>query len=698
MRGFLASLHFSRRSFPLVLTAVSILAFGLLLPLWGLYLDDWHHVYFSYNGGLRGLQDFFLFDGRPLAYLFYSFGFQVLGYNALAWQITALGLRTLTAILIWLCLREIWREHEREAAWTAILFLVYPLFRQQQFSIAYSLHWFGYALFVLSLWLMILAVKRPNRFVLFTFLSVLTSCSHLILLEYFAGLELIRPIILWILVSRQYSGFTVRLRRTILLWLPYLFLWIAFVVYRLYLMPKPKPGYERNQLLVLSGLLEAPLDTALRFIQNSLQDTLTILFSSWQNAFNPAIFNFRLPAHILAIGVAFLSAVGLFVYFRRLQIPSDSLDHSQEVQDMPADTRWWIEAVFLGFFLVVLGVLPIWLTDQYIVTDNPLWSDRYSLAALLGASLFLVSLIYGLVSNPKHRVILLSLLTGLAIGWNLLVGNEYRWSWVAQTQFFHQLSWRAPYIDPGTTILSEGELFDRMTEYETAFAISTLYPKSGDEFVLDYWFYSLSRRYSDRMEELLKGTPIRYNRFYTVFRGQSENSLVISYEPETNQCLWVLSAEDQLYLELPELTRQAAVISNLELIQQDGPGMRPIPTEIFGPDPGDSWCYYYQKADLARQFEEWSTIVDNWEQASQHGLGPEHGRELLPFIYGFAHSGDWYRAFELTIQSVDLTPKLRMQLCAAWQTIQSQTASSPEREAVIQQIQLKLDCELNATP
>jgi hypothetical protein len=698
MRDFFASLHFSRWSVPLALAVVSSVAFGLLLPFWGFYLDDWHHLYFSYNGGAQGLQDFFLFDGRPIAYLFYTVGFRVLGYNPLAWQIAAISLRTVTAVLIWICLREIWREHEREAVWTAVLFLIYPLFRQQQFSIAYSMHWFGYALYMLSIWLMVLAVKRPARFAFFTILSLAASFGHLIFLEYFAGLELIRPVILWILVSRESTGFMARLRRTFLLWVPYLFLWIAFVVYRLYLMPTPKPGYERNQLLILSGLLEAPVQTALHFIQSSFQDTLTILFSSWQNAINPALINFQQPANLLAMGFAFLSAISLFFYFTRLQIPGDGFDpHHQPVEALPTN-RWWVEAFALGLLLVLLGLLPIWLTDQFIVTDNPLWSDRYSLAGLLGASLAVVALIAGFVANPKYRTALLSLLVGLAIGWHLLVGNEYRWSWTAQTQFFHQLSWRAPYIEPGTTLLAEGELFSRMTEYETAFAISTLYPKANKEFELDYWFFSLSRRFSDRMEELLDGTPIRYNRFYTVFRGQSKDSLVISYAPETNQCLWVLAAEDQEYSDLPELTRQAAPISNLALIQQNGAGMRPIPTEIFGPDPGRNWCYYYQKADLARQFEEWSNIVDLWEEAAQQGNRPAHGRELMPFIDGFARSGDWNTASDLTNRAIDLTPKLRAQLCTAWQNIQAQTVPSPERNLAMTQMRDTLNCDLNANP
>lgn len=126
--------------------------------------------------------------------------------------------------------------------------------------------------------------------------------------------------------------------------------------------------------------------------------------------------------------------------------------------------------------------------------------------------------------------------------------------------------------------------------------------------------------------------------------------------------------------------------------------MRQIPTEIFGPDPGQTWCYYFQKADLARQYQDWSKIVDLWEEARQQGIRPAHGRELLPFIDGFARSGDWSTASELTHEAIDLTPKLRAQLCTAWKTIRSQTNASPARDQVMPQIQENLGCDLSAIP
>jgi hypothetical protein len=85
-----------------------------------------------------------------------------------------------------------------------------------------------------------------------------------------------------------------------------------------------------------------------------------------------------------------------------------------------------------------------------------------------------------LIKNKTYRMIILCSLVGFSISFHLLNSNNYRWLWIKQTNFYHQLYWRAPYIEPKTAILSDGEIFPRMGDYPTSFALSTLYPKLDD--------------------------------------------------------------------------------------------------------------------------------------------------------------------------------------------------------------------------
>jgi len=683
-RQRLSTIRFGSKTIPVALIAVCVLAFGLLIPFLGLYMDDWHHVYFGFNRGLQGLQDLFLFDSRPYAYYFYSLGFRLLGYSALYWQITALSLRTLTVVLVWLCFREIWPEHEREVTWVAILFAVYPLFDQQQLSIAYSLHWFGYSLYAVSIWAMVLSIKRPARYWIYTALSLAACFLHLFLLEYFVGLELIRPVIIWLLFSREELSLPARLRKTFLRWLPYLLLLLAYVFFRLYLLPKPKPGYERNKLVILYDLLKTPLVTSFLFIQHVLQDTFAMLISSWNNAINTGLFAITQPANLRILVIVILTAAGLFFYLSRLRLKGR--------EGSKATNEWYKPALILGILLTLLGILPIWLTDQFITTDNPLFSNRYSLAALIGASLVIVAILESLIASQRLRTIIFCALVGASLGWQLSTANDYRLSWNKQSEFYNQLYWRAPYIEPGTTILSDGEIFSKMTEIETSFAISTLYPKNNNAFALDYWFFSLSRRFSDNMTDLVNGIPVWYNKFYTVFSGYSKDSLVIYFAPINNQCLWVLGPGDEENPLIPDITRQALPVSDLARIKVDSPLSRPIPRQIFGRDPGRPWCYYYEKADLARQYKDWDTTVALWKEATGKGLTPGNGIEYLPFIEGFANTGDWKTAEELTFQSEKSTHKLSNRLCVTWNSIASGTPPSQERDNALKQIRGKLAC------
>lgn len=675
-------IRLSSKYVPLALFTTTLVAYGLLIPFLGLYVDDWHHVYFSFTRGWSGLWDLFLYDVRPFAAYFYWAGFQVLGFKPLHWHIFTLALRGLAVIFTWMALKEIWPDHRRAVTGAALLFAVYPLYKQQALAVAYSLHWMGFLLYSLSIWAMARSLRDPGRFWLFTVLSIVTGAAHLLLIEYYSGIELIRPLLIALLVFPSTVGLWARLRKTLLLWLPYLLLLVGFFLYRFYLIPRPKPGFERNAPVLIFDFLKAPLSTSVRFVQIVFQETTAILYSVWNNVLNPNLFDFTQLPNLAGLVLIAFSTILLYLYIKSTRFESAG--------DSTALRSWVAPALGIGLALTILGALPAWVTDQFITVDNPLWSDRYGLPSMIGASLVVMALIYGLVRKPNLRILVLSVLVGLSIGWHWLNANEYRRSWIKQTDFFWQLYWRAPYIQPGTSFLSDGEVLFFMTEPSTSFALSTLYPKPNDQLPQDYWFFSLNRRFEDNMDELVKGMELKYRNNFSIFNGESRDSLVIFYEPQNYECLWVLRPEDTNLRVLPRITRDAAVISNLDRIQPDSPLAQPIPTDIFGPEPPHTWCYYYQKADLARQMGDWEQVVELWNQATADGYSPGNGVELLPFIDGFARTGDWKTAEEMTLQANRTVKVMHPILCPIWQAIEKETPASPERDRTLQNIYSRL--------
>jgi hypothetical protein len=98
------------------------------------------------------------------------------------------------------------------------------------------------------------------------------------------------------------------------------------------------------------------------------------------------------------------------------------------------------------------------------------------------------------------------------------------------------------------------------------------------------------------------------------------------------------------------------------------PDPAPVPpdTDIFGPEPEHTWCYYFQKADLARQTQDWNEVLDLYQQAKQSGFFPENGAEYLPLIEAYVQTGNWQNAYDLTLKARRLSLGALKMMCSNW--------------------------------
>jgi len=69
---------------------------------------------------------------------------------------------------------------------------------------------------------------------------------------------------------------------------------------------------------------------------------------------------------------------------------------------------------------------------------------------------------------------------------------------------------------------------------------------------------------------------------------------------------------------------------------------------IFGTQPKHTWCYYYQKASLARQGGDWEAVIDFYNAAAEQDLHPNDQIELMPFLQAFAYSGEKKKVKQLS--------------------------------------------------
>ena len=671
---------------PAFLFVIAVLAFGLLIPKLGFYMDDWHFVYYAYSFGLESLQELLLYDSRPYATGLYTLGFMVLGFKPIAWHISVLILRAATAFVFFLFFQRLWPSKRKNNFSIALIFLVFPYFLLQPMAVAYFIHWVGFLLYALSMYLMLLAFESSGkkRFLL-TLFAVGLEVVHLFSSEYFAGLSLLRLPILWSMVAHNETTFWSRLKKIFVVWLPYLVVFGAYTAWRGFFFVGP---IERNTPVIIDALLTSPIATIWSILVLAIKDAVIILFSGWFKAFAPAIFD--LSSIFSAVTLALMSFVFVVLGFL---LPYFFAEEKQALQEKIEN--WRLHALVIGVAALVLGELPVWMIGRAISThSNQMAASRFGLASMLGAAILFAVAIDFFVNNIKKESLILAITVSLAIGVHLHNAHDFERSWEKQQDLYQQLSTRIPALKPQTMLLSANEILFFMGEEPTANVVNIIY--SSDDAPVgkaEYWFASIYASYIDRWGAFLDGMPIERRQHSTLFQGNSHDMLLVSYEPGLQQCLWVLRPEDNDLKLISEIERESSQLSSLERIDINAQRETLLPPEIFGTDVPRNWCSYYQRADLARQRGNWQDIITLWEDAQRDGKQPANGFEYIPFIEGYAHQNNWTQVKKLTRTSNKISQGMYHSLCPTLQNLEASTPASSERDAVISDLYDYLKCQ-----
>jgi hypothetical protein len=673
----LKNLHFPFWTVLIALPGLCLVAFGLFLTRMGFYWDDWETILVARQFGLSGFWGYF--DGtRPLAAWTYLFFTPLVGLTPLAWQILSLTLRCLTALGMGLFLDALWPHHRRSVVFAVLLFAVYPLFVQQSIAVSYHQHWLGFGLYFFSMWTMILAVRHPRRYGLLMPAALVMAGLHLAISEYFLGLELLRPLALWFWFSTSDDRPSVRVRKTARHWLPYLLSFGAFFAWRMaYTFTHT---VDTNRPTLLLSLFAQPAAAVLKLAQTALLDTVTILVNVWAKTHDATQLTASTPFTLASWAAALIIAVAAAVYLTRLDTDEDPINTA-------SGGRWGVQLFGFGAAALIFGFAPAWATERHI-NLSALYTDRYGLAAMFGASLILVALLEFFVHRPR-QAILVGVLLGLAVGYHLRVDNNFRWSWTRQLRVHWQLAWRVPGIQAHTAIVSDGDPF---AYNHPTFSFNLLYPIVHDPADMPYWFYTLPRSEAE-IDAWVAGKKFdeTYRNFH--FQASSTDSLLITVNDISN-CVWVLSPLDQEDPQISDGLRRALGLSNLSRILPEPVDGQTPPTDIFGPEPAHDFCYYYQKTELARQNADWKGIVAIGEEAIEKGYLPTGSlsnfpHEWLPFIEGYARAGEIETAAQWSHQILPLQEGYLAPVCTLWQRVEADPDADANAAA---QVRADLNC------
>ncbi len=674
------NIRFSSSSIPFALLFFCVISFGVLIPWLGFYWDDWPAIWYLHVFGPSGFGDVFAVD-RPLLGWLFSITTPVLGTSAAAWQLFGIFTRWLTVLAFWWFLKALWHDQPRQTAWAALLFAVYPGFKQQFISVTYSHAWILGTAFLISYGCMAWAFRKRELFWPLMIGSWVLSAYTLFSVEYYFGLELLRPFILWLLLPGSIYSLQQRLKRVFLLWIPYLLISIGFLVWRLVYYPT-----ERGNVQFFDKLSANPAAAVTDLFETVMIDVFNAGFVAWAQIMDFArLTGFgRGPTLLYLAGILLATAAAIF-YLVRLQ------PGGQTEQVEPPPGRWAKQALSLGALALLLAGIPFWVTNLPIGLEFP-W-DRFTLAMMFGSSLLITGLVAKLGRTPLQKAVILGILIGLSSGLHLQYSNLYRREWNLQSDFFHQLTWRAPAIEENTLLLTAELPFEYFSDNSLTAPLNWIYAPGFSSREMPYLLYAAEARHEQSLESFDPGLTIHQPYRATEFNGSTSQAVVLYFTPPG--CLKVVDpATDKKIPQKPKFISDMMPLSRPDLIHTDTEQPASLPESIFGEAPEDVWCYYFERAELARQAGEWLEVAALGDQAFQleHKLYEVNAPELITYIEGYAYSGRWQDAARLTLDALQLSERMDRSLCDTWERIRQDPSTGAEKRSALVQMKELLPC------
>lgn len=661
---------------PLVLLGVAVLAYGVLIPWLGYYWDDWQKAWSLHALGPQGFHEVFARD-RPILAWTYLITTRILGETPIPWQVFGLATRWLSAVSVWWLLKQVWPSRKTIAVLTSFIFLVFPGFSQQSISLIYSHYFLIQTVHIFALGFMVLAIRQPERRIMWTILSLAGSAYSIFSFEYFVGWELLRPLLIYWVVKEEVHPLRQRLRKTLRFWLPYLPLLPLYIGWRIQVV-----GYSSYEPGLLDRFINTPLLGSVEHVLRLLlHDLIEVTVGSWIRIIpfpDPQAFGVMSTVLLAFVVTAVIVLVGAYLYRRADEL---SPRFEQSSRDIGA-------VLVTGIYAILIAGWPFWITELPLKPYFP--NDRFVLSFTLGGSMIIVALIMALGFAYRARIVgvaIIAVLIGLAAGQQVRYATDYRRERDIESNLLWQFIWRVPDLEPGTAVLINEIPLKYDDDESISGAVNWIF---GNE-EMPYLVADLRLRLGRAFASLEEDQPIHKDYRAMAFDGTTSQVVVMSFDPPRCLRVYDVVLHDSLP-GIPSPLPSAIPLSDLDLILPVPTREISIPTGVLGPEPPHRWCYYFQQADLALQRQDWEQIAKLGDIAFELGDRPNDASERLPFVEGYAHVGRWEDAMRLSLEIVAEQPAMRVIVCRTWQRLEDLEPVENRQEQVYDEIYSALSC------
>jgi hypothetical protein len=660
--------YFKNRTVPLLFFLTTIIAYGLLLPQTGFYWDDWPFVWIAKFLGPKEFLPAFA-NVRPFLGPIFFVTTSLIPPVPIYWQIFALIIRFLSGLFAWYAFDQIWPQHKRQTLIAALLFLVFPGYSQHWVAFTHiNQEWIPFLFYLLSFGFTARAFRNPQKYIFNTLFALLFLIAGVFPTEYFIGLEPLRYLFIWVIVAEQTHEFRERILQTLKRWTPYLLIWLANIAWLTYYYTLGSyDSYDievtsqpHSVAQIITGVVDAIWKAGIYlWVQGVLLIANSVLA----------------PTSLLALLLIIVAFV-FFVFYLR------NFDSSKPKNNFA------VSALIIGVIGILLGRLPSFAAGLPLTLQSS--NDRFMISMMIGGSLFIVGLVELILRDLHVKTFIFALMIALGIGQQLYNANLFRRDWLKQQDFLWQLSWRIPALKQNTLLMTDQLPVDYETDLSFTAPIIWMYDPDYQRASLPYGLVYTEKRLGGSLPSLQPGEPVKIYLRTVNFAG-STSQAVVFFMPR-NGCLRVLSPDwgDEItYGRQSGYLLKAIPLSNPDLIIAN----TNAPAKIsFLSEPEHTWCYYYAKAELARQQKNWKQVIQLFEQASSHGYQPSDPFEMLVFIEARAMTGDIAAAENLSKQAMETDKGIRKGLCQVWKRVQENDPARDEDHLQVDKILINFQC------
>lgn len=615
----------SRWRYLAFLALVGALVYLPLANQLGLFKDDWFLIYDAHSQGAEFFHEIYAIDHPARGYVM-QVAYELFGVHILSYHISAYLFRVVAAWAFFISLEMVWAGYQRHHFLAALLFLIYPGFLSQINPIDYQAQIFSLCLAMISIACTLKSIQSPGRFqkAMWVLAAIVTGICYPALVEYAIGLEVLRFGLIVQLGLKQ-KGTTLRQLAGYLArqWSPSLIAPVGFLIWRVFIFETERRSTDVG--VQLGQLFTSPL-TGLWWLVNWGQDALRVIVLAWAVPFHNLSFGLRLKDTYLGVGFGVLTAFLVLIGYMRFK--RTSMNAPVEA----TDSNWQIQIILTGFSAAVFALLPVIMVNRHADFGE---YTRYALASAPGVAMLLAGLITFLHSTRVRllAVVILSMMASLTHYSNAVRG-------ALETQevrsFWWQVAWRAPDIQEGITLVASYPSAPIQEDYFIWGPANLIYrPEPQGAVPIEIKLPSAVLT-PDVVAQILTGvgeeTPLRRGNSLT----RSFDTVVLLVQARENTCMRIIDGDaPELSIYDSERTMLIASYSDIDAILPDGDSPFP-PIELFGDEPPQDWCFYYQKVNLARQRADWEEVARLGAEAQKLGLTANDPIEWMPFLQAYA--------------------------------------------------------------